>query len=312
MTRAVLAAVLIIVLLLGVTASFTVNETEQVVITRLQKPVRKPITEPGIHFKLPFVETANYFPKYLMEWDGDPGELTTRDKTLIWVDTFARWRISDPLVYFKTVVNERGALSKLDDIVDSAVRNAITSHRLIESVRNANRSLDDKESGMDEAISEWMPSTEIQFGREKITRMILEGARPKLAEFGIDLVDVRIKRINYREEVQKAVFDRMIQERKQIAEKYRSEGRGESNKIVGQMEKELKKITSEAYRSAQEIKGKADAEAAHRYAEAFSRDPEFYSFLNTLEGYRLAVDDNTWLLLSTDSEFFRYFKSYAK
>lgn len=312
MSRVIAAVLLVIVLALGATGSFIVDETEQVVITRLGKPVRKPITEPGFKLKVPFIEEATYFPKNLLEWDGDPGELTTLDKTLIWVDTFARWRITDPLVFFKTVVNERGADSKLDDIVDSAVRNAITSHRLIESVRNANRILDDKESGMEEAIAEWNPATKIDVGREKVTRMILEEARPKLAGFGIDLMDVRIKRINYREEVQRAVFDRMIQERRQIAEKYRSEGRGESNKIAGEMEKELKRITSEAYRTAQEVKGKADAEAALLYAEAFNRDPEFYSFLTTLEGYRKTFDEETWLMLSTDSDFLKYFKTYAK
>lgn len=291
---------------------FIVDEREQVIITRLDKPVREPITSPGINVKIPLIEKANYFPKNLLEWDGDPGEFPTLDKTFIWVDTFARWRIVDPLTYFKSVVNELGAQRKLDDIIDPAVRNAITSQRLIETVRNSNRPMDTKE--VDIEVDEGMRSSavpqRIEFGREYITKMILDAAKPKLADFGIELMDVRIKRINYTEKVQKSVYQRMIQERKQIGEKYRSEGRGESNKIAGEMEKELKRITSGAYRRAQEVKGAADAEAARLYAEAFSKDPDFYSFMNTLEAYRNTFDEKTWLMLSTDSDFLRYLKQY--
>jgi len=290
---------------------FTINETEQVVITQFGKPVGEPITTPGLKFKLPFIQKINVFPKNLLEWDGDPGQINTLDKTYIWVDTFARWRIKDPLLFFRTVYNEIGAQKKLDDLIDPAVRNFITSHHLIDCVRNSNRLMDTLEIGL-EQIGEKIPEMEVKIGREKLTRMIMEQVSPKLLEFGIELVDVRIKRINYVEEVQKAVYDRMIAERKQIAEKFRSEGRGESKKIEGEKEKILKKISSEAYRTAQEIKGKADAEAARLYAEAFNRDPEFYSFLKTLEIYKDTLDENTTLILTTNSDLLKYLKGYTK
>lgn len=294
---------------IGINCVYTVDETEQVVITQFGKPVGEPIAEPGLKGKIPVIQAVNRFPKNLLEWDGDPGQIPTLDKTFIWVDAFARWRITDPLQFFRTVNNESGALRKLDDIIDPAVRNFITSYHLIESVRNTNRSMDTMEVGL-EQIGEKVPIAEVKTGREKITRMILEQAQPKLAEFGIEVVDVRVKRINYVEEVQKAVYGRMIQERKQIAEKFRSEGMGESKKIEGEREKELQRISSEAYRKAQEIKGKADGEAAQLYAEAYNRDAEFYSFVKTLDIYKDILDENTWLMLSTDSEFLKYLKDY--
>ena len=302
---------IVVVAVLGLNSFFTVDETEQVVITQFGKPVGEPITEPGLQFKLPFIQVVNFFPKNLLEWDGDPGQIPTLDKTFIWVDSFARWRITDPLKYFRTVNNEMGAQRKLDDIIDPAVRNFVTSYHLIESVRNSNRPMDTMEVGL-EQIGEKATATEVKTGREKITRLISEQAAPKLAEFGIELVDVRIKRINYVEEVQTAVFGRMIAERNQIAEKFRSEGSGESKKIEGEKDKELKKISSEAYRTSQEVKGKADAEAASLYAEAFGRDSEFYSFVKTLEVYKNTLDENTTLMLSTDSDFLRYLKGYSK
>ena len=304
----IIIIVAVIAVILGGFCFFTVDETEQVVITRFKKAVGDPITEPGLKFKLP-IDKANYFHKNLLEWDGEPGQIPTLDKTYIWVDVFARWRIEDPLKFFRTAGNEIGAQKKLDDIIDPAVRNFITSYHLIESVRNSDRSMDTKEVGL-EQIGEKAAAIKVETGREKITRMIMEQAKPKLAEFGIELVDVRIKRINYVEQVQRAVYGRMIAERKQIAEKYRSEGMGESNKIAGEKEKELKKILSGAYRESQEIKGKADAEAARLYAEAFGRDPEFYSFVKTLEVYKNTLDEETSLILSTDSEFLQYLKEY--
>jgi len=302
---------ILIFFFLSVDSFFTVNETEQVVITQFGKPVGGPITTPGLKFKFPFIQKINVFPKNLLEWDGDPGQINTLDKTYIWVDTFARWRIKDPLLFFRTVYNEIGAQKKLDDLIDPAVRNFITSHHLIDCVRNSNRLMDTLEIGL-EQIGEKIPEMEVKIGREKLTRMIMDQVRPKLLEFGIELVDVRIKRINYVEEVQKAVYDRMIAERKQIAEKFRSEGRGESKKIEGEKEKMLKKISSEAYRTAQEIKGKADAEAARLYAEAFNRDPEFYSFLKTLEIYKDTLGENTTLILTTNSDLLKYLKGYTK
>ncbi|MCK5423679.1 MAG: protease modulator HflC [Deltaproteobacteria bacterium] len=304
----VAAAVFALFIIFG-GALFVVDETEQVVITQFGRPVGEAIKSAGLHFKVPFIQDANFFPKNLLEWDGEPGQMPTLDKTYIWVDTFARWRISNPLTYFETVNNEMAAQKKLDDIIDPATWNFITSHHLIEAVRDSNRKMDIKEIGIDETIREVVVKP-IEMGREKIADGIRDQARPKLEQFGIELVDVGIKRINYVEEVRKAVYGRMIAERKQIAEKFRSEGRGESSKIAGDKEKELKKITSQAYKKAQVIKGKADAEATKIYAEAYGKDPEFYSFINTLEIYKGSLDKETWLMLSTKSDFFKYLKKY--
>jgi len=303
----------IVVIVVGLialyTAAYTVDETEQVVITQFGRPVGDPIKEPGLKFKIPVIQQANYFPKNLLDWDGDPGQIPTQDKTFIWVDTFARWKIVDPLLFFQTVNNVVGALARLDDIIDSAVRNFVTSYPLIETVRSTNRELDTFEIVTVE-IKDTRPLGEVTMGREKITKGILEQAQPKLSKFGIELVDVKIKRLNYVEQVRRSVYERMIAERKQVAEKFRSEGQGEARKIEGEKEKALKQITSEAYRRAQEIKGKADAEAALIYAQAYGKDPEFYSFLETLELYKKAIDKDSTLILSTDSEFLKYFKGY--
>lgn len=292
-------------------SAYVVDEKEQVVITQFGEPVGEPIKKPGIYFKIPFIQKANFFPKQLLEWDGDPGQIPTLDKTYIWVDTFARWKITDPLKYFQTVNNEIGAQARLDDIIDSAVRNYITSYPLIETVRWTNRSLDTFELGM-EKVQEISPLGTVNVGREKIIEGILNQARAKLLQFGIELVDVKIKRLNYVEEVQRSVYQRMIAERKQIAEKFRSEGKGEARKIEGKKEKELKRIVSEAYRKAQEIKGKADAKATRIYAEAYSKDPELYSFLESLRIYKEAFDKNSTIILTTDSEFLKYLKGYKK
>ncbi|MGD9022756.1 MAG: protease modulator HflC, partial [Deltaproteobacteria bacterium] len=277
----------IIVLLLVFGGIYTVDETEQVVVTQFGKVVGEPKKDPGFYLKIPFIQHTNYFPKNLQEWDGDPGQIPTLDKTFIWVDTFARWKVVDPLKFFQTVNNMTGALGRLDDIIDPAVRNLVTSYPLIESVRRTNRELDTFELGLDqEEMRDKRQLGTVKVGRGKITKEIMEQAQPKLAKFGIELVDVKIKRINYVEEVQKSVFGRMIAERKQIAEKFRSEGKGEARKIEGETEREMKRITSEAYKTAQEIMGKADATATKTYADAFGLDPDFYSFVKTLEIYR--------------------------
>lgn len=298
-----------VVLIIIFSAAYTVDETEQVIITRFGKAIGKPITDPGLKFKIPIIEKANYFHKNLLEWDGDPGQIPTLDKTFIWVDTFARWKIVDPLKFFQTVTNEMGAQARLDDIIDSAVRNYITSYHLIETVRMTNRKLEASKELADE-ITKKTDLGEVTMGRERIARGILDQAQPKLDKFGIQLVDVKIKRLNYVEQVRKSVYGRMIAERNQIAEKFRSEGKGEARKIEGDMEKELKAITSLAYRKAQEIKGEADAEATHLYAQAYGKDPAFYSFLQTLEIYKETMDKNNTLILTTDSEFLRFFKGY--
>jgi membrane protease subunit HflC len=293
-------------------AAYSVDETQQVVITQFGRIVGEPKTDPGLKFKIPFIQTANYFNKNLLEWDGDPGQIPTLDKTFIWVDTFARWKIVDPVKFFQTVNNRFNAVGKLNDIIDPAVRNFITSHHLIEAVRKSNRELDTEEIGIDQSDRKTRVTYSIAVGREKITQGIMEQAQPKLAPFGIEVVDVKIKRINYVEQVRKSVYGRMIAERNQIAEKFRSEGKGESQKILGEKERDLQEIESEAYKIAQKIKGAADAEATILYAEAYGKDPEFYSFVQTLEIYREVLDKNSSLILSTDSEFLKYLKGPAE
>jgi membrane protease subunit HflC len=228
------------------------------------------------------------------------------------VDTFARWKIVDPVKFFQTVNNRFNAVGKLNDIIDPAVRNFITSHPLIEVVRKSNRKLETQQEGSEIDEKDASEADEINVGREKITEGILKQAQPKLAKFGIELVDVKIKRINYVEKVRRSVYNRMIAERKRIAEKNRSEGKGEAQKVLGQKERDLKLITSEAYRIAQELKGKADAEATILYAQAYGVDPEFYSFIKTLEIYTESLDQMSTIILSTDSEFLKFLKDYPR
>ena len=299
-----------IVLFFGFASAYVVDETEQVVVTQFGKVIGSPKTEPGLYFRLPFIQNTNYFPKNLLSWDGDPGQIPTLDKTFIWVDTFARWKIVEPVKFFQTLNNTVSAMGRLDDIIDPAVRNFITSYPLIETVRQSNRELDTFELGLEDVKKE--KSYKITTGREVITQNILQQAQPKLREFGIELVDVKLKRVNYVEQVRDSVYGRMIAERKQIAEKFRSEGKGEAQKIRGEKERDLKQITSEAYRTAQEIMGKADAEATKLYAQAYNADPEFYSFIKTMEIYKDVLDEKNSLILSTDSEFLKYFKGYSQ
>lgn len=308
-SKLVILVVAVVAILFVFTAAYVVDETEQAVVTQFGKVVGKPKKESGLYFKMPFIQSATYFPKNLLSWDGDPGQIPTLDKTYIWVDTFARWKIVDPVKFFQTVNNTTSAQGRLDDIIDPAVRNLITENRLIETVRKSNRELDTYEVGLEDVKDR--PSLKILIGREKIAKKILEQARPKLAKFGIELVDVKIKRINYVEQVRNSVYGRMIAERKQIAEKFRSEGKGEARKILGEKERDLKRITSEAYKIAQKIKGKADAESTKLYAKAYGVDPEFYSFIKTLEIYVDALDKDNSLVISTDSEFFKYLKGYS-
>ena len=306
--KGIAAVVLAGAMFVLLTSAYIVDETEQVVITQFGRVVGEPVDSPGLNFKVPFIQTATYFPKNLQEWDGDPGQVPTRDKTFIWVDTFARWKIVDPVKYFQTVNNMVSAQGRLDDIIDPAVRNFLTSFRLVESVRNSDRPMDTFEEFSDDPKDEQHSQYKIAVGRSEITRRIMAQAQPKLAPFGIELVDVKIKRINYVEKVRDAVYGRMIAERKQIAEKYRAEGKGEASNIMGDKEKDLQLIRSEAYRKAEEIKGKADAKATEIYAAAYGVDPEFYSFLKTMDVYRTVLDNSGTLVLSTDSEFMKYFK----
>jgi membrane protease subunit HflC len=301
-----------VVLVLLYNAAYVVDETEQVVITQFGKIIGDPKTAPGLKFKIPFIQQANFFAKNLLDWDGDPGQIQTLDKRFIWVDTFARWKIVDPIKFFQTVNNQFNAVGKLNDIIDPAVRNFITSNPLIEAVRKSNRDLVVQQEGREDEDKDTRETYEINVGREKITEGLLKQAQPKLAKFGIELVDVKIKRINYVEKVRRSVYNRMIAERNRIAEKNRSEGKGEAQKILGEKERDLKRIQSEAYRTAQELKGKADAEATILYAQAYGVDPEFYSFIKTLEIYTESLDQKSTVVLSTDSEFFKFLKDYPR
>jgi modulator of FtsH protease HflC len=308
--NAILVGFGFIVLLVLIDSIYVVTEMNQVIITQFGEPIGGAVTKAGLHMKVPFVQKANYFEKRWLEWNGDPNQIPTKDKKYIWVDTYCRWRISNPLVFFQRVRDERGGQSRLDDVVDGETRNIIANHDLIEIVRSSNRKFELSEEAALLDLSGVIGVIEV--GRLKLSRLILENASKITSEFGVELKDVQIMRVNYVEEVQKKVFDRMIAERQRIAAKYRSEGDGKSAEIRGQKEKELKRIQSEAYRQAQEIKGKADAEATKVYAQAYNLDPEFYQFMKTLETYKTALEKETWLLLSTDSEFLKYLKSTEK
>ncbi len=302
----VLVAVVAVVALSLSGAMYVVDETQQVVITQFGKPVGEAVVTPGIKFKIPGIWKANYFDKRFLEWDGDANQVPTRDKKFIWVDTYGRWRIVDPLLFFQRLRDERGAQSRLDDILDGETRDSIANHDLVEVVRTSNREFLRSEELVEGEEEEIL--MKIKYGREIITREILANASQRTIDLGIELVDLRFKRINYVEEVRQKVYERMVSERKRIAEKYRSEGQGESARIRGQKERELKVITSEAYRQAQEIKGKADAEATRIYAEAYNKDPEFYRFIKSLETLSETLDAESWLLLTTDGDLFRYLK----
>ena len=305
----VIAAVVVIALLAVSGALYTIDETQQVVITQFGQPIGEPITEAGLHFKTPFIRQANYFEKRVLEWDGSPNQIPTRDKRYIWVDTTARWKIVDALKFLQSVGDETGAHTRFDDVIDSATRVFIRGHKLVEVVRNTNRIIEEDKEDIDDRADQIEEELEkINIGREALTRGILKEASKLVPQYGIELIDVRIKRINYVSEVQKKVFDRMISERRRAAEKYRSEGQGNKAEIEGRRGKELNQIRSEAYKVAEEIKGKADAEAIDIYANAYNRGPEFYSFLMTLETYKNTIDEDTTLILTTDSEYLQYLK----
>jgi modulator of FtsH protease HflC len=312
---------ILIVLIVCASASFfVVTETEQVVITMLGKPVGETIVQAGLHFKIPLVQKANFFERRIMKWDGSPNQIPTRDKKYIWVDSTARWRIKDPLLFLKRVGTLTTAQSRLDGIIDSVVRDHVSNNELVELVRSegweeAKQTL--QEAGipdfemLDKSGATSIPGEaddHMTKGREKITREMLADASRLLPEFGIELMDIRIKRINYVESVQQKVFDRMISERKRIAAQYRSEGEGERAAILGQMERELSKITSEAFRKAQEVRGKADAEATKIYADAFQKDVEFFQFYRTLEFYKNFTNTRSSFVLTTDADIFKYLK----
>jgi membrane protease subunit HflC len=297
-----------VVVLLGLSAAggafYIVGETQQAVIFQFGEPRGDPIITPGLKVKVPFIQKVTYFDNRFLEWDGDPNEVPTRDKRFIHVDTYARWRVTEPLKYFQRLRNEQGAQSRLDDILDGETRNVIANHDLIELVRSSNREFAVTELIAGDAAAD--SGVTIEQGRGQLAQEVLSAAQARTEDLGIEILDFRFKRLNYVEEVRLEVYARMISERNRIAEQFRSEGAGESARINGERERDLRVITSEAYREAQEVKGQADAEAADIYAAAYNGDPEFYRFLRTMEVLRQTLDSGTVMVLSTDSEFLRY------
>ena len=306
--------IVIVIVLLIIAANlcfYNVSETEQVILTQFGKTVGQPINEAGMKFKWPFIHTVNRIDKRILEWDGRASEMPTRDKLYIVVDTFGRWRISDPTQFFTRLRDERSALSRLDDIIGSEVRNAVAKHDLIEIVRtDKNRKASADAAPADDAgqINRLLPIT---LGRAAIEKEIVEKSAPKLKDFGIELIDVRFMRVNYNSGVSAKIHERMMSERQQIASRFRSEGEGEAAKITGNKERDLRQIESESYRQVQVIKGEADAKASEIYARAYggsAEAAEFHQFLRTMDSYRKTLDKDTTLLLSTDSDLFRYLK----
>lgn len=288
---------------------YTLEEGEQAVIVQFGRPVGEPVTEAGLHVKLPLIQEAHRFEKRLLIWDGDPNQIPTKGREFIWIDTMARWRIADAKKFLENVATEAGARSRLNDIIDSVVRDQVSGSELVELVRSASWVVPKGEI-LEEVPAEVREELkkEVVRGREEITRTILTEARKVIPQYGIELVDVRIKRLDYVESVREKVYARMISERKRIAAQFRSEGEGRSAEILGTMEKELRQIRSTAYRRVQEIRGKADAEATRVYGAAYSGDPEFYAFSRTLEAYKEAQNKNSVVILTTDSDYYRYLK----
>ncbi len=304
MTKALIFIVIVASLVIARGGLYVVNEAEQAIVTQFGKPVGD-VVQPGLHFKIPFIQNVNRFEKRILKWDGDPNQIPTKDKKFIWIDTTARWRISNPLLFYTTVATVRGAQSRLDDIIDSVARDAVSGHLLVELVRDSEYVSEVDERFEVDGVA--IPPDEL-VGREEILAGILEKVHANTPDYGIELVDVQIKRINYVESVRTQVYERMINERKKVAAQSRSEGEGEKAEILGKMGRELKEISSEAYRKALEVRGGADAEAAAIYANAYNQDKDFYAFLRTLESYKKSIQKNGKLVISTDSDYFRYLK----
>jgi membrane protease subunit HflC len=300
------AGVALFALVMLSSSTYLVSETEQVIITQFGEPRGTPVTNPGLHFKAPFIQRANVFEKRFLEWDGSPNQMPTKDKRFIWVDMYARWRITDPLKFFQRLRDERGAQSRLDDILDGETRNAVASYDLIELVRSSNRPAGTIPI---ESEEERIVLEQISKGRRAIAASVLAAAQARTLDLGIEVLDIRLKRINYVDEVAQDVYARMIAERRRIAERFRSEGEGEAARIQGERQRDLLRIQSEAYRLAQELRGKADAEATAIYADAYGRDADFYAFFKSLETYERVIDGKTYFILGTDSDLLRYLRS---
>jgi membrane protease subunit HflC len=311
--RAIIAVFAGFLLLIGLANTFySVNEYEQVILTQFGRPVSQPVNTPGLKARTPFIQKIHRFEKRFLEWDGDANQLPTKDKRFIWVDAYARWRITDPLLFFQRLRDERGAQTRLDDILDGETRNAIANHDLVEVIRSSNRK--PFSEGIDSLDTGGVLDS-IRVGRDAIRTEILAKAQSRTSDLGIEILDVQFKRINYVTEVQSKVYERMISERRRIADRFRSQGEGEASRIRGERERELKRIQSEAYRTAFEIMGKADAEASRIYADAFNRSAEtrdFYEFIKTMETYPSALDSSSTLVLSTEGDFYKYLKGSGK
>jgi len=300
-----------IVTYVSLSSIYTVSEVEQVIITQFGKPVGAPVTSAGLKVKVPFIQDVNPIDKRVLEWDGSPSDMPTKDKLYISVDLFARWRITDPLQYFLRLRDERSAQSRLDDILGSETRNAVAKHELIEIIRTTKDRVPLRDALLTDAERDMGSLVPIQKGRKLVEEEIFAAAAEKVRVFGIELLDIRFKRINYNESVRPKIYDRMISERRQIAERFLSEGNGEAARIRGNRVRDLNKIQSEAYRQVEEIRGVADAKATEIYARAYNQSPEavaFYEFTRTMQAYKSMIAENTTLVLSTDTDLFKFLK----
>ncbi len=303
--------IIVIVVILGSNTFYIINESEQAIITQFGKPIGDKIDKAGLHVKVPIIHALHRFEKRILIWDGSADQIPTLDKKYIWLDTTARWRIVDPLLFYQSVGNVTGALGRMDDIIDSSSRDVVSGNVLIEVVRNSNKIMEqvlvvEKERTIEDDIE--VVVDEIEIGREKIATEILDKSVDLIAKYGIELLDVQIKRLNYIEDVRRKVYERMISERQRVASGFRSEGEGKKAEISGRKERELNGIQSEAYKRSQEIRGKADAQSTKIYADAYRQNPEFYSFLKSLEVYRASMGENSRVILTTDSDIYRYLK----
>lgn len=320
MKESIIGIIVLAGVIFGKASLYMVEEGRQAIITQFGEPVGDPVTESGLHFKKPFVQKVRYVDKRILSWDGYPNQIPTKDKKYISVDTTARWRVVDALEFIKTTRDERGAKNKLDAILDASTRNVISNHNLVEAVRNTNNiidkiektrkeiqaKIDSGEEVIDEQISGDIE--EIKVGREQLSQLIVESAKDELLKFGIELIDVQLRRISYEKSVERKVYERMISERQRIAQKIRSIGQGEKEKIEGRISKDLRKIESEAYRKAQNIQGEGEAKAFAIYAKQLSKDPKFFEFMRSMEAYRKVLNNKTKMLITPDAQFFKYIK----
>jgi modulator of FtsH protease HflC len=304
-----LLIILILAVIILLNSLYIVDERVQVIITQFGEPIGEAINNAGLHFKIPFIQKVNFFEKRLLEWDGDPKQIPTSDKRYIWIDTYARWEIVDPLKFYQTTREEIFAHSRLDDILSGTSRDVISSYQLLEIVRTSGRKMEFTSEYEESTEDEIRLDDDIQIGRLGVEDEIFSESSEKISQYGIKLVDLKIKRLDYNEEVRLKVYDRMISERNKIAAKYRSAGEGAAAEIRGKMKKELDNIESQAYKTAQQIIGEADANAIDIYANAYKQDPDFYEFMKTLDTYKITIDNKSTMIMTTDSDYYKYLKS---